>query len=190
MFARDSKVTFQNREWTVVRGEPDGDGDILVKGPDGLQRYAKADLCQEALSVPLPSGDILKNHRCPMYVSEAPQPISQEPAPAAQPTQPKGNDIMSSVSRTVVSVSLLDQDAGLKPELALVADLGEHVVENNNVDSLKQKLLMDPKMAVADKLAAHNEKRGKETDLDILKRTGNKVKLQPVEIHELTWSIK
>ena len=188
MFKEGLAVTFDGKNWSVVRGVPDSDGDIVIKRGE-CERYAKAELVKpiSVSASPMPESSKVYIPVDPVSTSTNKSIISNN---TLLNTHSQGKQDMSKVSRQVVQVSLLDEDKGLKPELSLVADLGTHIVENGNLDSLKQKILMSPEAKVAEKLKAHNDKRSNEVNLDILNRTGNKAKLQPVEIHELTWSIK
>lgn len=89
-------------------------------------------------------------------------------------------------NRQVATVTLIDTDAGLKPELALVKNFGT-VVFDGSVENMKMKLVMDNDMAAI--LAKHNEKRAKEVDLNIRKATGQELKLMPIELSDLKWVI-
>lgn len=96
----------------------------------------------------------------------------------------KEDNIMS--NRQVATVTLIDTDAGLKPELALVKNFGT-VVFDGSIENMKMKLVMDNDMSAI--LAKHNEKRAKEIDLSIRKATGQELKLMPIELSDLKWVI-
>lgn len=167
----------------VIRANQDSDGDIIVENvKTKKQFYCKPHELQDEGPVPTavpaaPKYDtsVLTSSNTECFVT---------------PNETKGNTEMTNTTRSTVEVILLDNDAGLKPEDALVANLGSHVIENGNTTHLQQKLLMDVKLNVAEKLSAHNAKREKTVDLDILKRTGNEVTLRPIEIHEIEWQFK
>lgn len=93
---------------------------------------------------------------------------------------------MSNTNRRVVNVKLLDNDSGLPVEDALVAQFDNIVTEDSN-DVVVQEILLNKK--IADAIAKHNQKRVEQTDLEILKRTGNDVKLRPVKLKDLTWVV-
>lgn len=87
---------------------------------------------------------------------------------------------MSNVNR-VVSVKFFDDDAGLKAEHALVA---EYQVTTRVSDAMTvSKVLLTND--VAGDIDLHNKVRSETVDLHILKNTGNKVMLQPVEFEDL-----
>lgn len=93
---------------------------------------------------------------------------------------------MSNANRRVVNVKLLDNDSGLPVENALVAQFDNIVTEDSN-DVVVQEILLNKN--IADAIAKHNQKRVEQTDLEILKRTGNDVKLRQVKLKDLTWLV-
>lgn len=93
---------------------------------------------------------------------------------------------MSNANRRVVNVKLLDNDSGLPVENALVAQFDNIVTEDSN-DVVVQEILLNKN--IADAIAKHNQKRVEQTDLEILNRTGNDVKLRPVKLKDLTWVV-
>jgi hypothetical protein len=87
---------------------------------------------------------------------------------------------MSNINR-VVSVKFFDDDAGLKAEHSLVA---EYQVTTRVSDAMTvSKVLLTHD--VAGDIVSHNKVRAETVDLHILKNTGNKVMLQPVEFEDL-----
>lgn len=96
----------------------------------------------------------------------------------------EGNSNMANVTRNIIKVMLIDQDAGLDVSKSLVHDFGEHVVEGS-IEDLKMQLAADNDINAI--LAKHNAVRVKETNIDILNRTGNKAKLLPRKLNEMTW---
>lgn len=93
---------------------------------------------------------------------------------------------MSNANRRVVNVKLLDNDSGLPVENSLVAQFDNIVTEDSN-DVVVQEILLNKN--IADSIAKHNQKRVEQTDLEILKRTGNDVKLRQVKLKDLTWIV-
>lgn len=104
-------------------------------------------------------------------------------------TESKKEDTMSDSTRKLVTVSIIDPSAGIEAADSLIKSLGEHVMDSDE-GTLKLQLALDPSIKLAEALASHNEKRSKITDLDILDRTGNEVKLRPLKIEELKWVFK
>lgn len=174
---------------TIVRPTPDSDGDIVISTegrPRGTQRYIH-------LSEVKPKTELAPAPPTPSSYDKfyAEACLGMEVEDKFTETN-KETETMNEAqaSRSVVNVTLIDTDAGLKPENSVVANLGQFVVENSNYDHVKQRILMDTKLDIAGKLAEHNKMRETTVDLEVLKRTGNKVKLQPVEIFQLEWSFK
>lgn len=175
-------------EWTVVIPE-DSEGEVGIQSKDeaGWFYVNASDIivCTEGLGnqsstlvVSTPQGE-----SSPFFVNSA------ETKSFTFENQSMENTDMNTsaqATRRVAVVTLIDPDAGLKPELALVKKFGT-VVYDGSVDNLKMKLVMDNDMAAI--LAKHNEKRGKEIDLAIRKATGQELKLQPVELSDLQWVI-
>ena len=91
--------------------------------------------------------------------------------------------------RKIVNVSLVDNDAALDVSLSVVAVFHDLVTEDGD-EVLIREILINPGLDVAGKITEHNAKRVNETDLAVLKATGNKVTLQPIRLKDLTWSIK
>ena len=90
-------------------------------------------------------------------------------------------DVNMSTQNRVVSVKFFDDDAGLKAEHSLVA---EYQVTTRVSDSMTvSKVLLTEDVAGAIEL--HNGIRTNTVDLHVLKNTGNKVMLQPVEFEDL-----
>lgn len=94
---------------------------------------------------------------------------------------------MSQVTRKVVNVQLIDQDAGLPVEFSLVEDFGSIITEDDQTTIIQQLIVDNDLKALID---LHNAVRVEQVDLDIQKRTGHTVKLQPIKLKDLTWIIK
>ncbi|WPH64772.1 hypothetical protein [Vibrio phage vB_VpaP_SJSY21] len=88
----------------------------------------------------------------------------------------------------IVKVSIVDNSAGLKNDADRLVASFKNIVTTKTDEQVKMEILMG--QDVASKLKAHNEKREKLVDEDILNRTGNEVNLRPVELHDLTWLIQ
>lgn len=175
-------------EWTVVIPE-DSDGEVGIQSKDesGWFYVNASDVIvctnglgnqSDTLVVSTPQGE-----SSPFFVNSA------ETKTFTFENQSMENTDMNAsaqATRRVAMVTLIDPDAGLKPELALVKKFGT-VVYDGSVDNLKMKLVMDNDMAGI--LAKHNAKRGAEIDLAIRKATGQELKLQPVELSDLQWVI-
>lgn len=184
MFSINEKVKYQGEEVTVVRANKDSDGDIIVRGTDGFDRYARESLCSSlrntCASAPEPAP----------VPAAAPKSISEtQPTPVETP---KGNAIMANqqnTSRRTVTVTLIDRDVNLEGKDAIVLELGSQVSEGSTQE-LIQELIMDPANKVAEAIKAHNDKRANIVNRAILNSTGNKTKLLPVKIGELFWDIQ
>lgn len=185
-FLSGSDVYFNGKRFVVVRGRPDSDGDIVVRDPStSLEQYMKAAKCETQLSAAV-FPDV------PTAYSDAPvSPKSFTPEPIAQPIQTQGNQTMSQVntSRRSVSVTLIDRDVNLEGKDAIVLDLGQQISEGDQ-NELIQELIMDPANKVAEALKAHNDNRASVVNREVLNRTGNKVKLEPVKMRDLTWDVR
>lgn len=176
-------------EWTVVIPE-DSDGEVGIQSKDESGWFYV-----NASDIITCTSGTLGNQSSTIVVS-TPQGESHSLFVPTSETKPftfenqsmENTDMNASAqaTRRVAMVTLIDPDAGLKPELALVKKFGT-VVYDGSVDNLKMKLVMDNDMAAI--LAKHNEKRGKEIDLAIRKATGQELKLQPVELSDLQWVI-
>lgn len=95
-------------------------------------------------------------------------------------------EITMSNQNRVVSVKFFDDDAGLKAEQSLVA---EYQITTRVSDAMTvSKVLLTED--VAGDIAAHNEVRAATIDLHILKQTGNKVTLQPIEFEDLRVEVR
>lgn len=90
-------------------------------------------------------------------------------------------------TRRTVTLNLIDPDTSLDVSKSLVGTYGPVVVEDD-IQTVINEICME--QDVANAIANHNKKREKETDLTILKNTGNKVGLQPVKLKDLKWEIK
>jgi hypothetical protein len=101
--------------------------------------------------------------------------------------QIKGDLNMSNTQRRVVNVVLIDPDQGLPVEHSQVHDFGQIVTEDDDATTIQELIMTGDVQA---KLDIHNKVRSEQIDLDILRRTGNEVKLQPVKLKNLKWIIK
>lgn len=86
----------------------------------------------------------------------------------------------------VVSVKFFDDDAGLKAEHSLVAEYQVTTRVSDQMTISKVLLTED----VAGDIELHNGMRANTVDLHILKQTGNKVMLQPVEFEDLRVEVR
>ncbi|UOX40263.1 hypothetical protein [Vibrio phage PhiImVa-1] len=109
---------------------------------------------------------------------------SSETQPSTQTIS--GEKLMANTRRTV-RIELIDNDAGLDVQHALVAAYDNIMTEDDDATTI-QELIMTKD--IARKLREHNERRAAQVDLDVLKRTGNEVMLQPVKLKDLTWVVK
>lgn len=101
--------------------------------------------------------------------------------------QSKGDLNMTATQRRVVNVVLIDPDQGLPVEYSQVHDFGQIVTEDDDATTIQELIMTGDVQA---KLDIHNKVRSEQIDLDILRRTGNEVKLQPVKLKNLKWIIK
>lgn len=113
---------------------------------------------------------------------------------------PNGSSISNSINqqeeinmtqvttRKTVTVNLIDRDSALDEKYSLVAAFGEFVT-SKSTEALIRSIMIDPENDVAGCIAIHNEVRVTQIDKDILKRTGNKVMLEPIEESDLYWEI-
>lgn len=94
---------------------------------------------------------------------------------------------MTQIKRRVLNIQLLDNDAGLPVEHALVAEFDGVVTEDTDEVTI-QELISNGE--VAEKIKTHNKVRIEQINLEIQNRTGNTVKLLPIKLKNLTWNIK
>lgn len=99
--------------------------------------------------------------------------------------QPEDVNIMSTQNR-VVSVKFFDDDAGLKAENSLVASY--EITTRANDAMTVNKLLM--REDIAGDIDLHNAVRASTVDATILKNTGNKVFLQPIDFEDLRVEVR
>jgi len=98
--------------------------------------------------------------------------------------------IMSTnTQRKTVTVNLIDRDSALDEKFALVATFGEFTT-SKSPEALIRSIIIDPKNDVAKLIAEHNEVRVKQTNKEIMERTGNKVTLEAIEESDLHWEIR
>lgn len=84
-----------------------------------------------------------------------------------------------------VNLTLIDNDANLKGAEKIVFQR-QVVTEHDNDKTIQQVLITGD---VAKALVEHNEKRSGTVDKAVLRSTGTKVYLEPVEIFELQWQV-
>lgn len=154
--------------WEVMQGA-DTDGEVTIKDKDGKGWFY----------VPK---DFVIGAKKPM----APPMSTETKVFTNQSIQKEETHMNNANNRQVALVTLIDTDAGLKPELAMIKHF-DTVVFDGDVDNMKMKLVMDNDMAGI--LAKHNEKRGKEIDLKLRQSSGQELKLLPVELSDLKWVI-
>jgi hypothetical protein len=93
---------------------------------------------------------------------------------------------MSTTQRKVVEVQLFDDAKGLPVQDSLVAKFDNVLTEDDNATTIREVIMNNDLKAT---LKAHNAKRAKVTNLDILERTGNSVPLQPILLKDLRWKV-
>lgn len=94
---------------------------------------------------------------------------------------------MSNVTRRVVNIQLVDEDAGLPVEHSLVGKFEDVVTEDSDQVTIQELISTGE---VAELLKVHNSKRVELDNIEIQNRTGNTVKLRPVKLKDLSWKIK
>lgn len=95
-------------------------------------------------------------------------------------------EIDMSNQRKVVEVQLFDDAKGLPVQDSLVAKFENVLTEDDNDTTIREVIMNNDLKAT---LKAHNAKRAKVTNLDILERTGNSVPLQPILLKDLRWKV-
>jgi hypothetical protein len=105
------------------------------------------------------------------------------------PTINKSENKMSTTTKSarIVNVSILDNSQGIKDDSNRLVARYKDVATTKTDQQIQMEILMGK--GVASKLKAHNELREGLVDEDILNRTGNKVTLRAIELHDLTWVI-
>lgn len=113
------------------------------------------------------------------------------PSETIQSTQ-NINEKGNVMPRKTVQLNLIDPTPGIKTSDSLVANLGQFVVDTEDMTTIQVRVLSnsDTHAEIMEALAVHNAKRKKIVNLEILNRTGNTTKLQEVLLEELTWEIK
>lgn len=89
--------------------------------------------------------------------------------------------------RTVMTLVLIDEDQNLPVENSLVHKF-EDILTEDSVEVTIQQILVDNDIKGI--LSKHNRTRVSTIDKSILKRTGNKVYLDPITIKDLSWKVK
>ena len=97
-----------------------------------------------------------------------------------------GDVNMSTTQRKVVKVELFDNDAGLPVENSLVFYKADVITEDSDSVTVQEIIASGE---IAKLITKHNELRGKTTDLEVQKRTGQSVKLQPIKLKNLVWKV-
>lgn len=95
-------------------------------------------------------------------------------------------EIDMSNQRKVVEVQLFDDAKGLPVQDSLVAKFENVLTEDDNDTTIREVIMNNDIKKV---LAAHNVKRAKVINQDILERTGNSVPLQPILLKDLRWKV-
>jgi hypothetical protein len=87
--------------------------------------------------------------------------------------------------RKLVTVQLIDNDKGLDVADSLILDI--EVMTEDDAGTTIREILMNPAYDVSVLLEEHNNMRADIINKEILNRTGQEVKLQPVKLKDLTW---
>jgi hypothetical protein len=95
-------------------------------------------------------------------------------------------DVNMSTQRKVVEVQLFDDAKGLPVQDSLVAKFDNVLTEDDSDTTIREVIMNNDIKRV---LAAHNVKRSKVINQDILERTGNSVPLQPILLKDLRWKV-
>lgn len=93
---------------------------------------------------------------------------------------------MTTTERTVMNITLVDEDSKLPVTKAIVHSFGNIITEEDNQTTILQLIVDTDIKTILDK---HNEVRSKTVNQTVLERTGKKVMLQPVTIKDLSWKI-
>lgn len=93
---------------------------------------------------------------------------------------------MSQKERNVVDIVLIDQDANLPVEKALVKKFKNVITEDNDQVTLMQLVVDQDIKGIIEK---HNEVRKDTINQTVLERTGKEVGLRPITLKDLTWKI-
>jgi hypothetical protein len=95
-------------------------------------------------------------------------------------------NMSNNTQRKVVEVQLFDDAKGLPVQDSLVAKFENVLTEDDNDTTIREVIMNNDIKKV---LAAHNVKRSKVINQDILERTGNSVPLQPILLKDLRWKV-
>lgn len=101
--------------------------------------------------------------------------------------KPTKEEINMSNQVQLVNIKLFDDDAGLKPTDRVVSFYANFATTSNSSERTLANALI--KLDIIGDIAKHNEKRAATVDLTVLKNTGNKVFLQPIEFDDLRTEI-
>ena len=108
-------------------------------------------------------------------------------APEGLPTNINKTGEKTMMQRRTVTVELYDDDKGLPVEQSLVARCSNVVTEDNDEVTIREVLMGG---LIKEKLEAHNNKRVKVINEEILNRTGQEVPLRPIKLKDLRWVVK
>lgn len=116
----------------------------------------------------------------------------EQPETEAQTTNSINNGVINMTNNTtqnrrIVAVTLIDNDAGIEEAAHSLVGRWTDIVTQDDDPTTVQEVMMNEDIAGA--LRAHNERRGKLVNTDILNRTGAEVKLRPVVLKDLTWKV-
>ncbi len=100
--------------------------------------------------------------------------------------QPQEGNNMSNKTRSIVNVILIDEDANLPVEKALVAKYKNIITEDTTTVVIQQIMIDEDVKGAIDK---HNKVRTETVNQEVLENTGNEVMLRPVTIKDLTWKV-
>lgn len=92
---------------------------------------------------------------------------------------------MTQLNRKQVTVTLIDNDANLPANKAIV--FTKDIISDGNKEDIIREVLFSENIVEA--LFAHNKIRKTIVDEGILERVGNEVKLRAVELKDLTWNV-
>lgn len=93
----------------------------------------------------------------------------------------------NTITRRIVRIELIDNDRALEPEHSLVALFEDVVTDSDNNTTIQEVMIGCDMKSI---IESHNQVRTSQVDLEILKRTGNRVNLQPIKLKDLTWIVK
>lgn len=98
-----------------------------------------------------------------------------------------GESKMTTQQRKVVTLELIDDCKGLPVEQSLVATFG-NIMTEDDMNTTIQEVIMTKDVAAH--IEDHNKERVEVINQEILQRTGQEVKLQPIKLKDLRWNVK